>query len=207
MVSKKNPCKKNHGKKDGTADAGQDTLLPNADKNVSPAVRPTVHLLKHPANIAYRDKAKRTPGEEARTFIADEIGDDPETVSRWEAHVRDWSLHGYNVGNVADMVDSFKSGGIQPRRKLVNDDRSVGGGESSWSYRVAAHAGIPETALPDFIQATEIDAEPEMEEWLDALKDLFTELTGGDVRRWLEITAAWDKDRSRTIREVAGEAA
>ena len=67
-------------------------------------------LLDHPAVIAYRDVAHRTPDAAVRKDIAQAVGDAPGDVQFWREVVHDWIACDWRKGNVKGMLDWYGRG-------------------------------------------------------------------------------------------------
>jgi hypothetical protein len=76
----------------------------------------------HPALQAYREIVHRYPHKSWWQDIIDQIGDSELAVQRWQALVKDWAGHGWNMQNVKDMLSAFEKGGIRRDAPRQTDD-------------------------------------------------------------------------------------
>jgi len=91
---------------------------------------PDKPIPKEPKSVrVFREVMGFWPPKEARPMMDEHIGDEPEKVKRWQQLLVDWKLAGYRKGNIAGMLDAFKSGGLRQGFEMQNDDVS---GSKAW---------------------------------------------------------------------------
>ncbi len=108
--------------------------------------KPSDPNLEHPAVVAYRDIAKKTPNEVQRALIVGVVDD----VTRWGATITDWLQSGWNPLNIKGMVERYK----EPR-PWKGKGNGTGSDESSFGLRGDGRISPPSQETIDAIHANE----------------------------------------------------
>lgn len=73
---------------------------------------------RHPAVQAYRDAYRRYPPKASYYELAEMLGDDPKVIRAWHAHCVACAKRGWNAGNVAAVMDTWRKAQHDPYRTV-----------------------------------------------------------------------------------------